>query len=113
MFFEQLVNDPLSHKADLLTTVLPANITIIIAIASLTFVIYQLDKYKRFKDFNYLDLVLYVIFTGLVGLAHFFLPLLGLGLSTGGSSRGMAMKGTVSFVIPKENFQPVSSLYEK
>lgn len=51
--FQAATNDSIENKLELLRMVLPVNATILLAVISLAFVIYQLDRYKDFKSFNY------------------------------------------------------------
>ena len=51
--FQSATNDSIDNKLELLRMVLPVSATILLAVISLAFVIYQLDKYKDFKKFNY------------------------------------------------------------
>ena len=51
--FQSATNDSVENKLELLRMVLPVNATVLLAVISLAFVIYQLDRYKDFKSFNY------------------------------------------------------------
>lgn len=63
-----LLNDPRTNKLEVLKLIIPLNATFLLAIVSLTFVIYQLDRYKRFKHLRYRELSIFSGISVLIGI---------------------------------------------
>ncbi len=66
--FQSATNDSIENKLELLRMMLPVNATVLLAVISLAFVIYQLDRYKDFKSFNYKILSYSAVLGSLIGV---------------------------------------------
>lgn len=67
-YITPFLDDSIENKLDLLRLILQVDTTLLIAVVSVSFVVYQLDKYKKFKQFNYLHLSLYAGLSSLIGV---------------------------------------------
>jgi|GEM_PF-4351969 len=64
-----LVNHQLSEKLEFLRSIIGINASIVIAVVGLVFLLYQIDRYSKFKRIKYSHMLVYAtlsVFTGLV-----------------------------------------------
>ncbi len=68
--FNAMTNEKVEDRLDFLNTAIAINTSILLAVVGLVFLLYQIDKYSKFKRINYVHLFSYVSLGLAVGLLY-------------------------------------------
>lgn len=68
--FNAMTNEKVEDKLDFLNTAIAINTSILLAVVGLVFLLYQIDKYSKFKRINYIYLFSYISLGLAVGLLY-------------------------------------------